>query len=324
MQAGLMGGILWALDTVILGIALSKAPFLSTEKAILLAPFISTFLHDSISSLFMLLYMGAKKQFSNIIKALKTKSGKLIMLGAILGGPIGMTGYVSAIKYIGPSYTAAISAIYPAIGAFLAFAFLKEKMEWYQICGLLVSISGVMLLGYSKTSEVPANFTLGIFCALICVLGWGLEAVICAYAMKKSDINNEQALQIRQVTSAIVYGAIIIPLLKGLSVTVSVISDKTMLIIMAAGLCGTLSYLCYYKAINKIGASKAMALNITYSAWSILFSLIFLGTLPNAKGISCGILIITGSLLSAYKIKEKITINIPLEELSLEDVPFED
>ncbi|MEG2080543.1 MAG: EamA family transporter, partial [Oscillospiraceae bacterium] len=93
MQAGLMGGILWALDTVILGIALSKAPFLSTEKAILLAPFISTFLHDSISSLFMLLYMGAKKQFSNIIKALKTKSGKLIMLGAILGGPIGMTGY---------------------------------------------------------------------------------------------------------------------------------------------------------------------------------------------------------------------------------------
>ena len=43
MFTGLLSGVLWALDTVILGIALAMTPF---ENAAMLAPIISTFLHD--------------------------------------------------------------------------------------------------------------------------------------------------------------------------------------------------------------------------------------------------------------------------------------
>ena len=57
MITGLSAGILWGLDTVILGIALVMTPFVSTEQAIFLAPFVSTFLHDACSSIWMLLYM---------------------------------------------------------------------------------------------------------------------------------------------------------------------------------------------------------------------------------------------------------------------------
>ena len=46
MFEGLTAGILWGLDTVILGVALAMTPFVSTEEAIFLAPFVSTFLHD--------------------------------------------------------------------------------------------------------------------------------------------------------------------------------------------------------------------------------------------------------------------------------------
>ena len=60
MISGLLAGILWGLDTVILGIALSMAPFLSTEQALALAPFVSTFLHDAASSIWMLLYTTVK------------------------------------------------------------------------------------------------------------------------------------------------------------------------------------------------------------------------------------------------------------------------
>ena len=47
MLSGVIAGILWGLDTVILGVALNSTPFLSTEQAIALAPFVSTFLHDA-------------------------------------------------------------------------------------------------------------------------------------------------------------------------------------------------------------------------------------------------------------------------------------
>lgn len=118
-----MAGILWGLDTAILGLALAMSPFTSKTEAVFIAPLVSTFLHDFFSSIYMIIYTGVRKQFKKVIKALKTKSGKYIILGALLGGPIGMSGYVAAINYIGPSYTAIISAMFPALGSFFRIYF---------------------------------------------------------------------------------------------------------------------------------------------------------------------------------------------------------
>lgn len=299
MITGLMAGVLWALDTVILGIALMMTPFVSTEQAIFLAPFVSTFLHDACSSIWMLIYMGIKKQYKNVIKALKTKSGKFIILGALLGGPIGMSGYVAAINYIGPAYTAIISALFPALGAFLSYIFLKEKMSIVQIIGLIVSIGGIIVLGYTPGGSEVSNYALGFACAILCCVGWASEAVICAYGLKDPDISDEQALQIRQLTSAIFYGVVILTALRGWGFTLSLVPTASMAIILLSALFGTASYVCYYRAIATIGASKSMALNITYSAWSIVFSIFLLHTLPDLKSIICGVIIVLGSLVAA-------------------------
>ena len=133
MSYGLLSGILWGLDTVLLGIALKMFSFISTQQALFLAPFVSSFLHDLFSSIWMVIYMMLKKQISNTITATKTRSGKFIMLGAILGGPIGMTGYIFSIKYIGAAYTAIISSLYPAVGAFFSVIFLKEKLKIFPL-----------------------------------------------------------------------------------------------------------------------------------------------------------------------------------------------
>jgi len=300
MFEGLFSGILWALDTVILGIALAMSPFVSTEQAIFLAPFASTFVHDFCSGIWMLVYMGIKREYGKVIKALKTKSGKYIMLGALLGGPIGMSGYVAAIKFIGPAYTAIISAIFPAIGAFLAYIFLKEKMSRIQLVGLGVSILGVIGLSYvSDGGARPENLVIGLFCAVLCVFGWAGEAVICAYGMKDPDVSDEQALQIRQITSTIFYGAIVLPIVAGWGFTLSIIPTQIAPVILLAALFGTVSYVLYYRAINKLGPAKAMALNITYTAWSIVFALILLKEIPSAKSIIFGVIVICGSLVAA-------------------------
>lgn len=306
MITGLMAGVLWGLDTVILGIALASSKFVSTSEAIVLAPFVSTFLHDFVSSIWMFIYMGFKKEYKNVLNALRTRSGKFIVLGALLGGPVGMSGYVAAINYIGPSYTAIISALFPAVGAFFSYIFLNEKMKKYQIVALLISILGVIGLGYTPDGQVE-NLYLGFACALICVLGWSSEAVICAYGMRDPNVNNEQALHIRQVTSAIFYGVVIITFLQGWNFTFDVSFTPNIIgIIIASAFFGTTSYLCYYKAISKLGASKAMALNITYCAWSIVFSMIFLQTMPDMKSIIFGLVIILGSIVAATDLKSFI------------------
>ena len=105
-----------------------------------------------------------------------------------------------------------------------------------------------------------------------------------------------QALLVRQTLSAIVCGFIILPLLRGWEYTVLVFSDRSTLYILLGAIFLTTSYLCYYRAILKIGATKAMALNITYTAWAIVFSLLLMNTIPSTKNILCSILILGGSL----------------------------
>lgn len=298
MKYGLISGVLWALDTVVLGLALAMAPFISNEQAIFLAPFVSTFLHDLFSTMWMALYMISKKEFKNTIRCLNTKSGRFIMGGALLGGPVGMTGYLLAIKYIGPTYTAIISSLYPAIGAFLSYIFLKEKMKPIAVIGLIVSITGIIILGYSPNGQVN-NLILGFMFAIMCVIGWASEAVICAYGMKDNDVTPEQSLQIRQFTSAMTYGILIIPIAKGVGFVGSIFYTKANLVVLLAALAGTASYVFYYKGIHKIGATKAMSLNITYSAWAIIFGILMLGNSIEVKSIICSIMIILGSILAA-------------------------
>ena len=315
MKYGLASGILWALDTVILGLALAMTPFIASEQAIFLAPFVSTFLHDAFSTIWMALYMFSKKEIKKTIKGFNTRSGRFIMLGALLGGPVGMTGYLLAIKYIGPTYTAIISSLYPAIGAFLSYIFLKEKMKPVAIVGLLISIIGITILGYSPNGQVT-NLVLGFIFAIVCVIGWASEAVICAYGMKGDEVTPEQSLQIRQFISTMTYGVLIIPVVKGIGFATTILYSKASLVVLFASLAGTASYIFYYKGIHKIGATKAMSLNITYSAWAIIFGIVILGNNIEVKSILCCIMIIAGSIMAAgdmneimgiFKKQEKVT-----------------
>lgn len=307
MFAGILAGATWGLETIILGIALAMSPFCSTEQAIFLAPFVSTFLHDFCSAVFATIYNGVRGNLGNVWRAFKTKSGKFVMLAAVIGGPIGMTGYVMAINYMGASIGAVASAIFPAIGSVLAYIFLKEKMKWYQWLFLVITLLGVYGLSYSPDLDIK-NFWLGLAGALMCSFGWGIEAVILAKCLTDPEVTDEYALQIRQTTSALVYGIIILPLLKGWGFTAGLITGGTgwlLPTIMLAALFATVSYLCYYKAISQIGASKSMALNITYTAWAIIFTVVLLRdtSVLNPLTIACAVIVLVCGIFAAADFK---------------------
>ena len=315
MIAGIIAGITWAVETIILGIALAMSPFTSTEQAVLLAPFASTFLHDAFSAIFACIYNGVRGNLPGLVKALKTRSGKFVALAAVIGGPVGMTGYVLSVANMGASIGAVASAIFPAIGAVLAYFLLKEKMSWYRWVFLILSLIGVYGLSYSPEINIT-NFWLGFAGTLMCAFGWGIEAVIIAKSVQDAAVTDEIALQIRQTTSALVYGIVILPLMKGWGFTISLFggssetagSPKLILIIAAAALFATASYLFYYKAISQIGASKSMALNITYSAWAVVISVIFLGdhSLLNPVTIICTIAVLVFGILAGADYKDLI------------------
>lgn len=300
MKYGLFSGILWGLDTVVLGIALSMSPYIGTAEAIAFAAIASSFLHDAGCAIWLMIYMGAKRRLKDTLAALKTRSGKVVILGALLGGPVGMTGYVIAINNIGAAYTAIISAFYPALGAFLSFVLLKEKMDKKQIAALVVALVGVMAMGYISAGDSEmGNATLGLVGAVLAVIGWGSEAVLCAWGMRDDAVDNETALQIRETTSALVYGIVVLPLFGAWGFTASAAPSLATGVIALSALAGTASYLFYYKGISVIGAAKAMALNISYSAWAVVFGFVLQGTVPTPATVFFCVLILAGTVLAA-------------------------
>ncbi|HEX9026118.1 MAG TPA: DMT family transporter [Clostridium sp.] len=312
VMSGITSAITWGLDTVLMAIILGMTPFLP-DGAVFLAPFITAFLHDAFSTVWTFIYLASKRQLGNLFRSMKTKSALFVVLAALMGGPVGMTGYLIAVKLIGPSYTAIISSLYPAVGAILAYFILKEKMNKKAWIGLIFAIIGVSIIGYSAGESGIS--IVGFLCALLCVFGWGSECVICAYGMKGDEVSSEFALQIRQLTSSIVYGVLIIPVVGGIGLSFEILRTSVIWWIGATALAGTISYLFYYNAIYKIGATRAMGLNITYVVWSILFDILINGRELSLKTIACSIMVIGGVYFVAKAPEEE-----PIESSILAEI----
>lgn len=216
-----------------------------------------------------------------------------------------MGGYIMAIKYLGSTLASSISAIYPAAGLVLAFIFLKERMRTHSIIGLFVAIGAIVLMGISSDIEVK-NLGLGLVFVAMSIIGWGSEAVIINAALKE-DVSSEVALAIRQLTSSITYALVVIPLVGYSSISVTLDNPMILVLVLASGFLGTLSYLAYYKAIDIIGATQAMGLNISYPAWAFVFQY-FIDREFSVYMFVLAIIIMIGSIMSNDKPKEVLEI----------------
>ncbi len=299
---GLASGLFWGLDSVVLGLALSSVILINLGSK---ASLITTFIHDGFSFFMLVLLLLKMNKVSEFLKVLKSKAGLAIMLAALLGGPIGMGAYILSINYLGSTLASSISAIYPAIGLVLAYIFLKEKMKLGSIFGLFIAIIAIILMGITSDININ-NMYLGILFSMICIFGWGSEAVIINAALKE-DVSSEVALAIRQMVTFLIYGLVIMPIIGFSNVAVVLNSFNLLIIVALSGIIGTLSYLFYYKAIDMIGATQAMGLNISYPAWAFIFQFVIDKQFSLYMFI-LAIIIMIGSILSNDNPKEILEI----------------
>ena len=303
MRYGIGSGALWGLDTVILAIALALNPFATDAHASL----VSAALHDAVCALILLVFMAMRGRLKDTWRAIHTRSGRAVMVAALLGGPIGMSGYLLAIDQIGAGYTAIISTFYPALGTALAVLVLKERMRPRQVIALAVAIGAIIATSYTSTS-VSGSALWGVLGALAAVVGWGCEAVILAWGMRDDAVDNETALQIRETTSGLTYLVLVVPLGGALSSTGQALtSPGAMGLVALAAAAGTASYLFYYKAIDLLGAARAMALNISYSAWAVLFAFLLQSIVPAPIPIVLCVVILVGTVLAATENWRELT-----------------
>lgn len=299
---GILSGATWGLDGVILGIALSLAPF-TNGVSLFAAPLAGAALHDGFAGLWLLIYNIFTGKWREYLRTLATKPGLMVCIAALFGGPLAMSGYLLGISMAGPTYALPITAMYPVVGAFLAMIFLKEKVTLRVWIGLFLCITGAVIVGYTPPEGSSPNFHLGIFLSLLACLGWAAEGVISTFGMDMVD--PDIAIGIREAASCVVYLVAVLPFVGGLVIFGDAFgAPQALMYLIIAAFSGALSYLAWYRALNMAGVGRGMALNITYCLWAIVFGWLITKTpvtLPLAIG-AC--LIFIGTLVSVTNVKE--------------------
>lgn len=293
ISTGVISGLTYGLYSTFVVIASMSEPLVGAV-GLFAAPYVASALNDSIAAIWLLIYNAMTGRIREIGRSLRTFPGFVVILGALVGGPIASGAYLMGLAMAG-AYAIPISALYTLFGAFFARIILKQKITARVGVGMMICIIGAIIINW-VTPEGGSNFTLGIICAFVAAIGWALEGVLAAFgsAMIDSDI----AINIRQGVSGLVDIFIILPLIGALGLFQETLMSVTPLMWLAiAGLSAAVSFLCWYKSNSTIGCAVGMSLNITYVFWGVLFSIIFLGSAITPTIVIGSIVILIGTIL---------------------------
>lgn len=300
---GLISGMTFAVNSIILGIALAREPFTLGSGAIFVAPLVAAAMNDSMTALWLLIYNIWKGNFKELVRSLKTTPGRMVCVAAILGGPVAMGCYLLGIQFCGSAYTMPISALCPVVGAILARIFMNQKMSTRVGMGMLICIMGTALISFTPPEGNYPHFYLGLLFAFGSALGWGAEGALATFGM--SMVNPDVAITIREITSGLASTLIVVPLISGISMYGELLkTPATLLVVAAAGLAGAISFLTWYKANAMIGVASGMALNITYSLWGLVFAFF-------VTGVSLSVYLVIGAV--AVTLGAMLVVVNPLE-----------
>lgn len=296
----LLSGLLYGFYTAFMTLGMSKGVWvewygansgLSAFAVMYLLSAIGAATTDSCSALWAMGIAGFRGRFGDFVRCIRTKPGFVMVVAAVIGGPLASTAYVVGLQQAG-SIVVPISALCPAIGAILGKFWFKQELNARMLLGIAICFGASAMIGSTGLgSDAPPNLLLGIFFGFVAAVCWGIEGCVCGYGT--SMIDPEIGITIRQVTSGLSNLIILVPLfgliaeVDSYAMVARAFTDGESIIwFVFAGLSAYLTFMFWYKGNAMCGAALGMSCNGTFSFWGPFCCWIILGTIFNFEGWS--------------------------------------
>lgn len=290
---GLFSGLTYGIYSTLVMVASGYDPLVSAA-GFLAAPFVSSGLNDLFAGIWLLFYNAKHGRLKELSRTLKTKPGQMLVVGFLLGGPVANGAYLIGLAMAG-AYAIPISATCSLFGSLFAWIFLKQRPTKRVVFGMLLCVAGAIVINWAKPEGAP-NFTLGIICALIAAVCWGLEGVFSSFG--GAMIDTDVAVNLRELISGLVVLILIVPLVGGLKLLGGTLAAGIPILwLVLSGLSAAASFVCWYKANSMVGCAIGMSLNVTYAFWGVLFCVLFLGQTLTPTIVIGSIVIVLGAII---------------------------
>ncbi len=283
--------MLWGLDGVLIG-------SLGSTENILSAAVFTACIHDGLAALWIFIVNLRNGKTGQYLDLVRSKGFFRAVLCALLGGAAGMILNIMAVNLAGASYACAVTSAYPAAGAVISIVFFREKCSVYLLSGIVLVISGAVVIGVSPAGTLRGpHFWMGLAAAAAAALCWALEGIFSKSAMK--DISSDVLIGIRELISCAAYTIILFLMgtLSGAALPELFCLEKFM-VLAAASAAGAFSYLCWYHSMDVMGVMVGMSLNATYAMWAAIFDMIINGKSFSFPAIAGVMIILSGTVLT--------------------------
>ena len=267
LMLGVLSGFLWGCNNYLYDVG-ARGAITDSLSAGIIFPLACTAVNDMSAAIFLLFVNGLRGVLRSV-HTLLNRSGAVLCLAALLGGPLGQLSYCLGILWAGPTYALALSALYPVIGCVLARFFLHQQINVRMACGIALAVAGAIITGFTTLETAAPLILPGMICAFIAALCWGSEIVLAVHGM--SNIEPDLAITLRESISGTVLLLMTVAFFSGGGAIHALFAVPAALgTLMIAGVIAGISYFLWYAVNRAIGCARGMATNATYIIWGVV------------------------------------------------------
>ena len=192
--SALITAILWAVSSYFFSNAINKIGSLSVN-----------FLRLLISLLLLIPTIF----IFNIWDTISLRPIILLMASGIVGLSIGDALFFKSLEYLSPRIGTLVTSLSPAVSAIMAYFFLSERISLINVTGIVIALSGVMLVVFKKEENTgnaknTKELNKGLLYAFLYTLGQGGGIILARFAYDEKPVNSITATAVRIFPAALV------------------------------------------------------------------------------------------------------------------------
>jgi drug/metabolite transporter (DMT)-like permease len=221
---------------------------------------------------------------------LRQRAGAIAVVGAINSAlPFALIAYATLSLTAG--FASILNATSPLWGGLVAHLWLRERLTRVRVVGLVVGFTGVVVLVSGKAS-FPAGAGLALVASLVAPLSYGVAA-----SYTKRHLGGSSPLAVA-AGSQVAATLMLLPFAAASSPRAPA-SPTVWLSVLALGVaCTGIAYTMYFRLIQNVGPSRAIAVTFLVPAFATAWGWLFLGEAVTGRMIVGGLVILAGTALA--------------------------
>ncbi|MFC1511385.1 DMT family transporter [Candidatus Margulisiibacteriota bacterium] len=231
-----------------------------------------------------------------IFKKVKVRNFKIMVVRGLFGG-LAVLLFFIAISRIPLSSAVMIGNSYPLFAVLFSSVLIKEKPRFDTLLVLMISFGGMFLILDPKFGQIDIGYLLAVLAAV-----FGGVAVTAIRVLRRTDSSWEIALA--QMIGAALFSAVLLPA----SFSLPTLREWGFLLIVT--LTGIGAQIAFTKPFKFIATAEASLVAPIYTAFVVMFSVMFLGECLSSRFVLGALLVFGGMIYLIAREEIRIKKNV--------------